>query len=139
VHPLSTRLKSAAWLAVTVWAGAIFWLSSRTGQEIAELNIFDVWDKAAHFTAFCTGAVVLAVALRRSTDWTWTRIAFFTAVAISLYGASDEYHQLYTPHRSGADVGDWLADTLGGAAGALAVTFTYARLTQTHRPTPGGA
>ena len=139
MNPISIWLKSAAWLAVAAWAGGIFWLSSRTGSEINEMNIFDVWDKAAHFSAFLAGAVALGIALRWSTAWTWTRIAIFAALAISLYGASDEYHQLFTPHRSGADVGDWLADTLGAATGALITAFIYARLEKTHRPTPGRA
>jgi VanZ family protein len=136
VNPISTPLKTAAWLAVASWAAGIFWLSARTGPEIAEMNIFDVWDKAAHFSAFLAGAVALAVALRWSTAWTWTRIAIFTGIAISLYGASDEYHQLFTPRRSGADIGDWLADTLGAAAGALVTTLIHARLQRTHRPAP---
>jgi VanZ family protein len=139
VNSNSTWLKFTAWLAVSAWAGAIFWLSSRTGSEIETLNIFDVWDKAAHFTAFFAGAVALVIALRWSTKWTWTRIAIFTVIAISLYGASDEYHQLYTPHRSGADIGDWLADSLGAAAGTLLTVFIHARSTRPHRPTPARA
>jgi VanZ family protein len=44
--------------------------------------------------------------------------AILGAIALtSVYGASDEWHQLYTPLRS-ADVRDWLADTIGGMAGA---------------------
>lgn len=139
MNPISTSLKTAAWLAVAAWAAGIFWLSARTGPEIAEMNIFDVWDKAAHFSAFLVGAVALAIALRWSTSWTWPRIAIFAAVAISLYGASDEYHQLFTPRRSGADVGDWLADTLGAVAGALITALIYARFEKTHRPAPGRA
>jgi hypothetical protein len=136
VNPISIRHRSAAWLAVLAWAGGIFWLSSRSGSEIAEMNIFDVWDKAAHFSAFLAGAIALAVALRWSTAWSWTRIAIFTGIVISLYGASDEYHQLFTPRRSGADIGDWVADTLGAAVGALVTTFIHARLERTHRPAP---
>jgi len=43
-------------------------------------------------------------------------IAFCSAV-----GGLDEYHQSFTPGRSGNDLGDWLADTLGGTAGALLI------------------
>ena len=139
MNPIPTWLKSAAWLAVAVWAAAICWLSSRTGPEIEELNVFDLWDKAAHFSAFFTGAIALTIALRWSTAWPWLRLALFAAVVISLFGASDEYHQLFTPNRSGADVFDWLADTLGGIAGTCATALLYARFTRPPRPAPARA
>ena len=31
----------------------------------------------------------------------------------------DEFHQLFTPGRSGGDVGDWIADTFGAFCGVL--------------------
>jgi len=39
----------------------------------------------------------------------------FTAVA----GALDEFHQTFTPGRSGNDFFDWLADLSGGLLGAM--------------------
>jgi len=45
------------------------------------------------------------------------------ALVCSVIGRLDEYHQTFTPGRSGNDTGDWLADTLGGAAGAVFVLF----------------
>ena len=136
MNPIPTWLKSAAWLAVAVWGATIYWLSSRTGPEIEELNVFEIWDKAAHFSAFLVGGGTLAVALRWSTAWPSARLAIFAAIAISLFGASDEYHQLFTVNRSGADVFDWLADTLGGIAGSFITTFIHARLERTHRAAP---
>lgn len=112
---------------MAAWAGAIFWLSSRTGSEIEELNVFEIGDKAAHFAAFLTGAALLSVALRWSTRWTWTRILWTAALLVAAFGATDEFHQLYTPNRSGADVFDWLADALGGIAGSFLTPMIYAR------------
>jgi VanZ family protein len=37
----------------------------------------------------------------------------------ALIGALDEYHQTFTPGRSGNDPFDWLADLLGAAAGTF--------------------
>ena len=45
-------------------------------------------------------------------------------VLISFFGMTDELHQLSTPGRRGADVYDWLADSLGAMIGAC---VTYAR------------
>ncbi len=120
-------LKILAWLAVAVWAGTIFWLSSRTGSQIEELNIFEIGDKVAHFAAFLVGGALVSVALRWSTDWPWPRIFWTAALAVALFGATDEYHQTFTVNRSGADVFDWLADALGGVAGAFLTPLTYAR------------
>lgn len=44
-------------------------------------------------------------------------------VVIALIGALDEYHQSFTPGRSGNDPFDWLADLLGAIAGAF--TFKH--------------
>ena len=131
-------LHLASWFAVAAWALGIIFLSSLSGSDIEKINVLDVWDKAAHFTAFAAGAVLLALALRWNTAWSWPRIACVSIAAISLFGGTDEWHQLYTPHRSGADVGDWIADTLGAIAGAAA-TFFHARHQLKNRPAPAGA
>jgi VanZ family protein len=53
----------ASWLAVILWAATIYYLSSLSGSQIEKIGIH-VWDKAAHFLAFFSGAVVLTCALR---------------------------------------------------------------------------
>jgi VanZ family protein len=132
-------LRIASWLAVAAWALAIFILSSLEGPRIHEINVFHIWDKAAHAIAFFAGAVLLALALRWSTEWPWARIVGFSIVAVSLYGVSDEWHQLHTPHRSGGNLDDWLADTLGAIVGALATSFTHAHYQRKNRPAPARA
>jgi VanZ family protein len=127
------------WLAVIGWAGTIFWLSTRTGQEVEQMNFLRLWDKAAHFIAFAAGGTVIALALRFSTGWSWRWIVLLTALLVSAYGWSDEWHQQFTPGRSAKDVGDWTADTLGGAAGALLTAFIYVKRSRSHRPAPPAA
>ena len=132
-------LRLASWFAVAAWALGIIGLSSLSGPDVVKLNVFDVWDKAAHFTAFAVGAVLLALALRWNTAWPWPRIICVSIAAISIFGGTDEWHQLYTPKRSGADVGDWIADTLGAIVGAPALAFSHARHQLKNRPAPRGA
>jgi VanZ family protein len=134
-HPL--WLIRASWLAVFLWASTIFYLSSLSGSQIEEIGVH-LWDKAAHFLAFFGGAVALTCALRFSTGWTWLKIGLVGSFAIAAYGASDEYHQLYTPHRSGGDPLDWLADALGGTLGTAATILTYAFFQRSNRPAPAG-
>jgi VanZ family protein len=98
-----------------------------TPAQLEHFAPFEFWDKAEYFAAFAAGAANLALVLRWSTAWSVKRIAVVTVAAISIFGVSDEIHQLFTPGRSGGDVSDWTADTLGAAAGAWLALQIYAR------------
>jgi VanZ family protein len=110
-----------------------------TPPQIEEFAPFQMWDKAAHFSAFLAGAVNLALALCWSTGWSWKRVVVVTATALCVFGAVDEIHQLYTPNRFGADVFDWSADTLGALTGALLTVLVYARYFCPPLPAPARA
>lgn len=131
-------LRRVAWLGVFLWASTITLFSSLTPTQLEVVPI-QFWDKAEHFLAFVVGAVNLALALRWSVGWSWSRIVATTILALSAFAALDEYHQLFTPHRSGADPLDWTADTLGAVCGALLTRLIYGRHTRTHRFAPPGA
>ena len=55
----------------------------------------------------------------------WTRFRVFAIVTVvfMILGRLDEYHQSFTPGRSGNDMGDWVADILGASTGALLVVL----------------
>ncbi len=138
-RPVPKWLRIIAWSGVAIWAATITVLSSMTPPQINDIAPFQMWDKAAHFIAFLAGSVNLTLALRWGTAWPWKRVAVFTIAAISVFGAVDEIHQLFTPNRSGADPYDWTADTLGAIAGTLLTATLYARYFSTRRPAPAGA
>lgn len=115
------------WSVVVLWAGTIFFLSSLSGNEVEKLNTLHWWDKALHFLAFAAGGVVVAFTLRRTRNWSWKKVVLITTIVVSAYGWTDEWHQQWTPGRSAKDVGDWTADTLGGAAGAILLVSIYGR------------
>lgn len=78
-------------------------------------------DKLIHFVAF--GFLCLMTCWSLSFARIGNKNIYKLVLAIgitSLYGMSDEFHQLFTPHRS-VDVFDWLADT----AGAVAAGFLW--------------
>lgn len=127
-----------AWLAVFAWAATIYWFSSQSGADIEKINLLDLWDKAAHFVAFAGGGVPMVLALRWSFGWSPKKVLIVSALLLSCYGAADEFHQLYTPGRSGADPFDWVADTLGAFAGSLLTLSIHARSQSPHRPAPSG-
>ena len=123
------------WFSVlVVWYGTLWALSSIEGdsapQRIPHL------DKFQHFAYFLGGGMIVAGWLWRlrpaSPDWKKT-IAW-TILILAVLGAIDEWHQCYTPGRSGADPWDWLADVLGGCAGA----FVFKKIARQHLPRTRG-
>jgi VanZ family protein len=100
---------TARWGPPLLWAAAVFAASSRT--TLPELPSVLGWDKLQHSAAYAVGGLLLARAAGRG----W-RGALLAAALGSLYGASDEVHQLFVRNRS-SDPVDWAADTLGVLAG----------------------
>lgn len=139
-----------SWALVIGWAAFIFFMSAHTGSDLddgtglvasikrwlaaAVAPVFgpdtDVVSVAAHFSEYVVLGVLLCVALRQT--WPGTRLALVAVAAIvlaSLYGASDEFHQLFVPGRL-CDPADWLTDTLGATLGALATAGIVCRAKQ---------
>jgi VanZ family protein len=127
------------WFGVVLWTAVVFTLSSLSGPTIGELNTFDLNDKLLHFAAFFAGALPLVPALRLTwRDWSWPRVIFTAVGVLSLYGALDEVHQMFTPSRSALDPWDWLADTLGTLTAAPLAAFIHAFAERKYRPVAPG-
>lgn len=106
------------WSAVIVWFVALFILSSIStlpqGPKIANI------DKIEHTVYYALGATCFYLARRfRNAALTGTAAAVSAVLFCMAIGAFDEWHQTFTPGRSGNDPFDWMADTLGGFLGAL--------------------
>lgn len=134
-HHLSRSAKIAfSWLAVVAMAAVIFWMSANTGESInSGLGIISAikgalsagaqWifghevdvSPVGHFTEYLIFGALLFNALRFHLS---PRTALLAALAIgSLYGITDEWHQLFVPSRS-CDPADWAVDTVATLAGA---------------------
>lgn len=108
------------WVLFGLWSAGVTALSAMPGGTV-NLPVFPHADKLAHFGMFFVGAFILAAALRQSFRWSpWVVVPAVIAV-MAVLGAIDEWHQLFTPGRSGGDLGDWMADSLGGICGVLAL------------------
>jgi hypothetical protein len=120
-------VRRSLWSLVGCWAATIFVLSSVSGDKLQPvmLNVWG-WDKILHATAFAAGGALVCWAIRFSTRFGWATVLVLAVAVVSVYGMSDEWHQTYTPHRSGRDLGDWLADTVGACIGAGAAYLIYA-------------
>jgi VanZ family protein len=104
-----------SWLPPLLYMAVIFSISSlpNPAPEITAR----VSDRLLHGVEYGLLAVLLVRALARE-GASWGTAVLAAIVLTSLYGASDEYHQAFVPGRI-SDVGDWIADTIGGAVGAL--------------------
>lgn len=132
-HPFWLTIIS--WGLVVAWAAFIFFMSSNTNTGLNEgLGLFsrlyqgmkdlqlhllgpdvDALSSVAHFCEYAVLGMLLMQALRLHMP---TRRAFLVAVVCaSLYGATDEVHQLFVSGRM-SDPVDWMIDTMGAAAGA---------------------
>lgn len=128
--------RRVCWLGVVIWLCVVFLLSAVSGPELEGINTMKVWDKALHFIAFFAGSLALAPALRLSFRWPWRKTFLVCVATISLYGALDEVHQLWTPGRSALNALDWVADTLGAIPGTALALFIHAKLERKNRPAP---
>jgi VanZ family protein len=112
-----------ALVAAILWAVLIFCLSSIPGSGFpSHPNFLNV---IAHFCEYLVLAVLLTLALNSPGQALWKTALIALAIA-SLYGASDEIHQLFTGRN--CDPVDWATDTCGALIGAIAtVWFISAR------------
>jgi VanZ family protein len=126
---LSPLSKPLFWrLAVLVWGSVLYWLSAQPSTALP--GGFPGIDKVEHATYFTLGGMCFLLGLRlASLAQGRTTAIVLTVLFCSLVGVLDEWHQLHVPGRSGGDVWDWLADTLGGFLGAHAAFWVQRRLT----------
>ena len=99
------------------WAALILALTSVPGSAVPDVG-FSAADKVVHLLLYGILGALTARSLE-DTAHPARSIAVVT-LAVSLFGAVDELHQLLIPGR-GADFLDWLADSVGGFTGALVV------------------
>src|SRR5438094_6997194 len=93
----------------TVWpllvAATVFLASTRS---VVAAPDFSGSDKVAHFFVY---GLLGTLVCRLGRGW---RAALWSLLAVSTFGATDEWHQYFVPGRS-CDFFDWLADTSGAA------------------------
>ncbi len=112
-----------------LWATMLFALSSIPGDRYPEVRIVQ-FDKFVHFMMYMPLGIGLGRALTRNADRGLTWKGFWAATLLgSLYGASDEVHQLFVQNRS-ASGADWIIDCAAVAAGAFVWRHTVRWLSE---------
>ena len=131
----SKRFAIVSWALVVAWAAFIFYMSSNTGDDLnrgsgffsqiyqmlkdAQTQVLgpdaDAINSIAHFCEYTVFGALWANALR--CHMSLPRACAVALACTSLYGVTDEFHQLFVPDRM-CDPLDWLIDTAGGALGS---------------------
>jgi VanZ family protein len=115
-------LRFIAWVPAIGYMALIFTLSS---FSLRRTPLPKLSDKPIHFVEYAVLAALVTFAFRRTREsWSVRRVAVASALLAAAYGATDELHQLYVPHRS-ASVYDWVADALGAAAMAALLAYAW--------------
>lgn len=131
----STKFAILSWVFVAAVAVFIFYMSAKTGDALDHDSgiisfMLDTLRSIAnalfghsvdvspvgHFAEFFLLGLALMNALRLR--FTLPKACVFSAIIASLYGASDEFHQIFVPTRT-CDPADWLVDTIAALLGAL--------------------
>lgn len=112
--------RPVAWLiAWNIWFVTL-WLLSSGNPAPKGMPTIPHLDKIAHFGFFFGGAGLLCAWIRHN----FKKVSRFqciwmTTTVGAIVGIIDEYHQSFTPGRTGNDVYDWLADVSGSITGAI--------------------
>jgi VanZ family protein len=121
------------WKLALVWALLIFGLSSIPGAAFPTSKIFS-YDKLAHAGVYAVLGAFCFLALPPRNDGKKNGVLILAAgLLTTLYGCTDELHQLFVPGRS-ADLRDVLADAVGGFTGALVASRLAAVLERRSPP-----
>jgi len=100
---------------------AIFTLSSLPGDD-SLLNTFEFSDKIKHILAYFVLGITYCMCISHK-NWLARPIFWCVIVVVlcAIFGISDEYHQSFVLGRSGNDLGDLMANFIGG----LVSVFLY--------------
>ena len=121
MNKLKVLKKLLYWLPVLGWAGVIFYLSGRTGNQLHQMFPFFTSFNWGHLAAYFILALFVAYALENTLAP--QRFKLWVVLICFLYGISDEIHQYFVPGRS-PEGGDLINDVLGAY---IAVLF-YAKI-----------
>jgi VanZ family protein len=113
------------WVPVVLYAGTIFYLSSQLHPEeqLPSFLLEEVSDKVLHAMEYAgLGGLCYRAFRWGMSGQVASRAVLFAIVTASLYGMSDEAHQLFVPFRESSWL-DWLADMVGAVIGAMSWRF----------------
>ncbi len=119
-------MKIISWAVTIVYAGFIFYLSSKTWQSVPS---FPLSDKVFHLILYMGFGIALLFSLYATRLKDRRRFLYIVFACAMFYGLIDEIHQLFVPGRH-FDLADLVADAVGSVIGIfLAAKFLKATKT----------
>jgi VanZ family protein len=109
-------------LPLIIYAGCIYYVSSIDGNILPDINKYHM-DKVAHFAEY----LIFAFLAMRTISRLFPKLGaisnfIISIIVITMFGASDEIHQLLVPNRT-CSFTDFVFDFLGAGMGVL--IFSY--------------
>ncbi len=147
------------WLPVIIWAGVIFWMSTKTfGPAFTDRLLNDVLNilhlqvsphtfhllalgtrKLGHFTEYAIFAIFLYHAIGDGHRRAWNSRKALTCILLAgLYSLTDEFHQRFVPGR-GPSIVDCGFDTIGATLGMVIIYLATGRPISGHKELPTDA
>lgn len=128
------------WIPFAAWAAMIFGLSCIPGNDLPPapslLEYLKGWiqpDKAVHLILYGGfGWLALRAFVLGHPSRGLLGVSLLAVILVSAYGATDEWHQRFTPGRS-CELFDWVADTCGGLLAVVIAAPIYAALRRAGR------
>jgi VanZ family protein len=99
-----------SWIIVLLYASIIFYLSSMPATEIPKTPVSST---ILHIIEYFGLGLILIPAVKSSKN---RRYFIISLLILSVYAASDEFHQNFVAGRV-MSMADWIADCAGGLAG----------------------
>lgn len=113
------------WLPSLIWMGVIFYLSSRTGDDLESLFPFLESFDWGHLVAYYILCLLVYFALNKTFK---PKRNFLWSIILSvLYGITDEFHQSFVPSRY-PDVFDLMNDFIGAGFAMVTLYFFKKRM-----------
>ena len=121
------------WPPVIVWMGVIF-IGSSIGSipRVGGSALDSLIHRVVHILEFAILGLLVLRALSRKRPVTRREI-MWTLIVVAIYGASDEFHQRFTPGRS-SEALSVLFDVAGGALGVWGYRWWIKRQGVVQRP-----
>ena len=123
-----TRSLLTLWSPFLAALAVVFWLSSLS--VVPGAHYF--WDKLLHMVGYAVLGVLALRAFHGGFEHLRSKQTLYAALAVILWGISDEFHQSFVP---GRDASSWdvVADALGFGFAALVFATVWSRSARPQR------
>jgi VanZ family protein len=113
------------WMPPFIWAAFIYFLSSRTAEQMPQISFLPFIDKAAHTLEYgVLGFLTARAFLFQASKKKYIQLSFIAFILCVAYGYADELHQKSSAGRS-FEWFDLIADASGALGGIIIAKLVF--------------